>query len=108
MNLSYWELKSWFTNVDFTIVGSGIVGLNCALNLKQKYPKFELHHAPDPNLDYKRYSPYARKPLNDTRNKCIVSSGKTPQSLSKNKSCSDVVIHIHNVSQGNSSNIFQV
>ena len=38
MNLSYWELKSWFTNVDFTIVGSGIVGLNCALNLKQKYP----------------------------------------------------------------------
>jgi len=39
MNLSYWELKSWFTNVDFTIVGSGIVGLNCALYLKDKYPK---------------------------------------------------------------------
>jgi len=39
MNLSYWELKSWFTNVDFTIVGSGIVGLNCALYLKGKYPK---------------------------------------------------------------------
>ena len=39
MNYSYWELKEWFTNVDFTIVGSGIVGLNCALYLKKKYPK---------------------------------------------------------------------
>ena len=39
MNLSYWELKSWFANVDFTVIGSGIVGLNCALYLKQKYPK---------------------------------------------------------------------
>lgn len=39
MNLSYWELKSWFSNIDFTIVGSGIVGLNCALILKEEYPK---------------------------------------------------------------------
>ena len=39
MNLSYWEIKSWFSNIDFTIVGSGIVGLNCALTLKEKYPK---------------------------------------------------------------------
>ena len=39
MNLSYWEIKSWLTNVDFTIVGSGIVGLNCALNLKGRFPK---------------------------------------------------------------------
>ncbi|GAA3643224.1 NAD(P)/FAD-dependent oxidoreductase [Flavivirga jejuensis] len=39
MNLSYWEIKSWLTNVDFTIVGSGIVGLNCALNLKEYFPK---------------------------------------------------------------------
>ncbi len=38
MNLSYWEIKSWFGNVDFTIVGSGIVGLHCALYLKQKHP----------------------------------------------------------------------
>ncbi|NVK52019.1 MAG: FAD-binding oxidoreductase [Flavobacteriaceae bacterium] len=38
MNLSYWEQKEWFGNVDFTIVGSGIVGLNCALALKEKYP----------------------------------------------------------------------
>ena len=39
MNLSYWEIKSWLSNIDFTIVGSGIVGLNCAFNLKQKHPK---------------------------------------------------------------------
>ncbi len=39
MNFSYWEYKEWFSNVDFTIIGSGIVGLNCALTLKQNYPK---------------------------------------------------------------------
>ncbi|MGV3695873.1 NAD(P)/FAD-dependent oxidoreductase [Flavobacterium sp.] len=38
MNLSYWELKNWFTDVDFTIVGSGIVGLHCALALREKFP----------------------------------------------------------------------
>ena len=39
MKYSYWELKEWFTNIDFTIVGSGIVGLNCALYLKKRHPK---------------------------------------------------------------------
>ena len=39
MNLSYWERTSWFSNLDFTIIGSGIVGLNCALALKQQHPK---------------------------------------------------------------------
>ncbi len=39
MNLSYWEIKSWLTNVDYTIVGSGIVGLNCALSLKERFTK---------------------------------------------------------------------
>ncbi len=38
MNLSYWELKTWFTNVDYTIVGSGIVGLHCAINLRERFP----------------------------------------------------------------------
>lgn len=42
MNYSYWEYKEWFTNIDFTIVGSGIVGLNCALQLKQNYPKAKI------------------------------------------------------------------
>ena len=39
MSLSYWEHKSWLSNVDYTIVGSGIVGLNCALYLKERHPK---------------------------------------------------------------------
>lgn len=38
MQLSYWELKSWFSNVDYTIVGSGIVGLHTALRLREKFP----------------------------------------------------------------------
>lgn len=38
MNLSYWELKNWFTNVDYTIVGSGIVGLHTAIALKERFP----------------------------------------------------------------------
>ncbi|MFB0910766.1 MAG: FAD-dependent oxidoreductase, partial [Flavobacterium sp.] len=38
MQLSYWELKNWFTKVDYTIVGSGIVGLHAALRLREKYP----------------------------------------------------------------------
>ncbi|MGS2725764.1 NAD(P)/FAD-dependent oxidoreductase [Psychroserpens sp. BH13MA-6] len=39
MNLSYWEIKSWLSQIDYTIVGSGIVGLNCALQLKNRFPK---------------------------------------------------------------------
>ncbi len=42
MNLSYWEYKTWLSNIDFTIVGSGIVGLNCALYLKQRFPKAKI------------------------------------------------------------------
>ena len=42
MNLSYWEIKSWLSNIDFTIIGSGIVGLNCALSLREKFPKSKI------------------------------------------------------------------
>ena len=42
MNLSYWEIQSWLTNIDFTIVGSGIVGLNCALHLNKRFPKAKI------------------------------------------------------------------
>ena len=42
MNYSYWEIKEWFSNIDFTIVGSGIVGLNCALELKKQHPKSKI------------------------------------------------------------------
>ena len=38
MQLSYWEIKNWFSNVDFTIVGSGIVGLHTALALRERFP----------------------------------------------------------------------
>jgi glycine/D-amino acid oxidase-like deaminating enzyme len=42
MNFSYWEIKSWLTNVDFTIVGSGIVGLTCSLELRKRFPKAKI------------------------------------------------------------------
>lgn len=42
MELSWWEIDSWFSNVDFTIIGSGIVGLNAALRLRQKYPESKI------------------------------------------------------------------
>ncbi|MEO9511117.1 MAG: FAD-dependent oxidoreductase [Flavobacteriaceae bacterium] len=42
MELSYWEYKTWLSNVDFTVIGSGIVGLNCAYNLSLKFPKSKI------------------------------------------------------------------
>lgn len=38
MNLSFWELDTYFSNVDFVIIGSGIVGLSTAYHIKQKFP----------------------------------------------------------------------
>ncbi len=35
-HLSFWEKQSYFTGIDVLIVGSGIVGLNAAIALKQK------------------------------------------------------------------------
>jgi glycine/D-amino acid oxidase-like deaminating enzyme len=42
MELSYWEYKTWLFNIDFTIVGSGIVGLTTAINLKKRFPKAKI------------------------------------------------------------------
>lgn len=42
MNLSFWEHKTWLSNIDFAIIGSGIVGLNCALELREKHPKSKI------------------------------------------------------------------
>ncbi|WP_428223960.1 NAD(P)/FAD-dependent oxidoreductase [Flavobacterium sp.] len=39
MHLSYWELKNWFSSIDYTIVGSGIVGLHTALRLRERFPE---------------------------------------------------------------------
>jgi hypothetical protein len=42
MNLSYWENITWFSEIDFAIIGTGIVGVNCALSLREKYPKSKI------------------------------------------------------------------
>jgi gamma-glutamylputrescine oxidase len=42
MQLSYWERDSFFKDIDVTIIGSGIVGLNAALTLKTKHPKLNI------------------------------------------------------------------
>lgn len=42
MQLSFWEIKNWFSNLDFTIVGSGIVGLHCALHLRERFPSSKI------------------------------------------------------------------
>ncbi len=36
--LSFWEHESFFKNIDFAIIGSGIVGLNVALTLRESNP----------------------------------------------------------------------
>jgi len=42
MHLSYWEIKNWFSAVDYTIVGSGIVGLHAALRLRERFPESKI------------------------------------------------------------------
>lgn len=37
-SLSYWEKKTYLNNIDFAVIGSGIVGLNAAIHLKKKHP----------------------------------------------------------------------
>lgn len=39
---SYWEIKTWFSAIDFVIIGSGIVGLSCAIELREQYPKAKI------------------------------------------------------------------
>ena len=42
MKLSYWEIKSWLTDIDFAVIGSGIVGLSCAIRLREWHPKAKI------------------------------------------------------------------
>lgn len=42
MDLSYWEFDSYFNDVDITIIGSGIVGLSAALNIKLLAPQLKV------------------------------------------------------------------
>jgi gamma-glutamylputrescine oxidase len=40
--LSYWEREQYFTGIDVFIAGSGIVGINAALQLKAKFPDMKI------------------------------------------------------------------
>ncbi len=42
VQLSFWEQDRYFSNLDIVIAGSGIVGLNAALCLKEKNPKLNI------------------------------------------------------------------
>lgn len=39
VNISYWELKQYFSKADLIVVGAGIVGLNAAISFKKKNKK---------------------------------------------------------------------
>lgn len=41
-SFSYWEQKSFLSGFDVIIIGSGIVGLSSALNLKAKHPALQI------------------------------------------------------------------
>ena len=38
MNFSFWEHDTWIRDIDIAIIGSGIVGLSCALSLRDRFP----------------------------------------------------------------------
>jgi gamma-glutamylputrescine oxidase len=40
--LSYWERKTYFENIDFLIIGAGIVGYSAAIELATNYPKSKI------------------------------------------------------------------
>ena len=40
--LSYWEQNSFFHNIDVLIIGSGIVGLNAAITIKEHRPQWKV------------------------------------------------------------------
>jgi len=41
-NISFWESTAFYLSYDVMIIGSGIVGLNAALHLKQQQPKLKV------------------------------------------------------------------
>ena len=40
--LSFWEKQTWFTNVDYCIVGGGLVGLSTAIHLRNENPRAKI------------------------------------------------------------------
>jgi len=41
-NLSFWERKEYFEQIDFLIIGAGIVGCSTAYHLRKRYPKAKI------------------------------------------------------------------
>ncbi len=41
-DLSYWEKDTYFNNVDYLIIGAGIVGFSTSLEIKKKHPKAKI------------------------------------------------------------------
>lgn len=39
MQFSYWEQTTWLQNINYLIIGSGIVGINAALTLRHHHPQ---------------------------------------------------------------------
>lgn len=39
---SYWEHQEWFRDLNFSVIGSGIVGLQCAISLRQRHPSAKI------------------------------------------------------------------
>jgi hypothetical protein len=42
MQISFWEKDTFFDNTDIIIIGSGIVGLNAAIHLKEQNPRLKI------------------------------------------------------------------
>jgi gamma-glutamylputrescine oxidase len=40
--LSFWEKQTYFSDIDFLIIGAGIVGCSSALHLRKKYPSAKI------------------------------------------------------------------
>lgn len=42
MELSHWEYTTWLEPIDYAVIGSGIVGLTCALSLRESHPNAKI------------------------------------------------------------------
>jgi thioredoxin reductase len=42
MKVSFWEFNSWFKDLDLIVIGSGIVGLNTAIEYKKRNRKAKI------------------------------------------------------------------